>query len=768
MTTLADLAARYPKLLATLEEYDYFPGQLQSDFARILDALEGVWGTPQAGTYLNGLLVSDRPGGRRGFPLGVLEGIMFLHELHGHHHAAPVTERTAVSPLETAAGGRQTPVPPKRNVLSAQRAAEVAAKEDTGRKKKSARARFAWPVIGKVDVLTAKIKELKSGNAPTAEGRRPLGEVLAMFKVIEPNIIDEALALQRDITPRPLLGKVLVNEFKVDEAHVVKALCVQQRVFLTDPVSIAASPEALKLIPIEEAREKGVAPLLVLDRAIVLAVPDPFKFAATDYFKFLTGKHIELVQADPERIATALAAASQSGDDPLARNKSALAAAAPEGAEGEAADGEDDGHGEGHEDVIDQSDSSVIGLVNRIINDAIRVGASDIHIEVFPRAKAGQVRFRRDGIMEPYSEIPMNYYPAVVSRIKIMASLDISERRRPQDGRISFAAGKKRVEFRLATLPTAAGLEAIVMRLLSGSGPLAVDKIGIAPHVLGDFKDHLSKPHGLVLVCGPTGSGKTTTLHSGLKFLNTPHRKIWTAEDPVEITQRNISQVQINHRIGLDFSSALRAFLRADPDVIMIGEMRDLETAKIAVESAMTGHLVLSTLHTNSAAETVTRVLDMGVDQFNFSDALRAVLAQRLTRRVCGDCAEPAEAGKDELVDMAHEFLFSGMSSPPTPRMVSERIEAWRGEYGDGGKLMLRRHRGCEHCMGTGYRGRIGIHELLTADTPEMRRLIRTRASADAIKERGIAGGMLTLRQDGILKVLQGITTMAEIHAVCS
>lgn len=400
---------------------------------------------------------------------------------------------------------------------------------------------------------------------------------------------------------------------------------------------------------------------------------------------------------------------------------------------------------------VTEKDSLLVKLVNKIIYDAFLRKASDIHIEPHPGRKAISVRMRVDGKCSLYQNLPSKYKYAIASRIKIMAELDIAERRRPQDGKIDFKRfGSADVELRVATMPTVGHLEDVVIRLLNVGEPMIFDKLGLTRRNRAAVNAAIKKPYGLMLVVGPTGSGKTTTLHSAIAVINKPDVKIWTVEDPVEITQDGLRQVQINTKIGLTFAAALRSFLRLDPDVIMVGEMRDLETASIAVEASLTGHLVLSTLHTNSAPETVTRLLDMGLDPFSFSDALLCVLAQRLAACLCDHCREkyrPQEAELNELIDEygADDFAASGLSRE---------------------SIILARPVGCDFCQGTGYRGRIGIHELLEC-SDVIKGLIRKKTETDVIRQQAIAEGMTTLKQDGILKVMHGLTEIHEIRRVC-
>jgi type II secretory ATPase GspE/PulE/Tfp pilus assembly ATPase PilB-like protein len=421
----------------------------------------------------------------------------------------------------------------------------------------------------------------------------------------------------------------------------------------------------------------------------------------------------------------------------------------------------------GNQDIAEQqavsSDSALVKLVNRIILDAVEQKASDIHIEANLGPKTTRVRFRKDGTLMNYLELPAQFRNAVVSRIKIMSQLDITERRKPQDGKIDFSRfGPAQVELRIATVPTTSGLEDVVMRVLAAARPVPMDDLGLEKGALNSIKRLISKPHGLFIVCGPTGSGKTTTLHSLLAFLNTSERKIWTAEDPIEITQAGLRQVQVNAKIGWTFAAAMRSFMRADPDVIMVGEMRDAETAKIGIEASLTGHLVLSTLHTNSAPESIVRLLDLGMDPFNFADALLGVLGQRLARRLCPECKTGYVPNTVELEELVLQYCNE------TAIDARKQMKAWTEHHGGAdGKITLFRAHGCEHCDQSGYQGRIGLYELLVADAAT-KRLLQTKARVAEVKSAAIATGMRTLRQDGIEKVLQGVTDIQQVSAVCN
>jgi len=403
--------------------------------------------------------------------------------------------------------------------------------------------------------------------------------------------------------------------------------------------------------------------------------------------------------------------------------------------------------------AVSEESSAVVQLVNKIILDAAARGASDIHLEPYPGKHNTQVRIRVDGACALYQTIPYSFKAAVVSRIKIMSDLDISERRKPQDGKISFKKyGGKDIELRVATCPTQGGLEDVVMRILAAGEPLPLDKMGFSERNYERFISAITKPYGLIFCCGPTGSGKTTTLHSALSYINKVETKIWTAEDPVEITQRGLRQVQVHPKIGFDFATAMRAFLRADPDVIMVGEMRDHETTQMGIEASLTGHLVFSTLHTNSAPESITRLLDMGMDPFNFADALIGILAQRLVRTLCKDCKRSYNPNRSEFDELVREYgneLFENNHQIP---FTSD--------------LTLYKPEGCDACNNTGYRGRMGIHELLIG-TDKIKEMIVNRSTMAEIRDHAIEDGMTTLKQDGIEKVFEGHTDLKEVRKVC-
>ncbi len=416
------------------------------------------------------------------------------------------------------------------------------------------------------------------------------------------------------------------------------------------------------------------------------------------------------------------------------------------------------------------ADNELVKFVNKVIVDAYNQKVSDIHIEPMPGKLKTGIRFRIDGTLMPYIEVPAHFRQAMVTRLKIMCDLDISERRKPQDGKIKFKKyGPLDIELRVATIPSTGGVEDVVMRILAAGEPIPLDKLGLTPHNKERVIRTVEKPYGLFYVCGPTGSGKTTTLHSILKHLNTPDTKIWTAEDPVEITQKGLRQVQINRKAGIDFALIMRAFLRADPDIIMVGESRDKETVAMGVEASLTGHLVFSTLHTNSAPESITRLLDMGMDPFNFADALLGILAQRLAKKLC-DCKEAYVPDAEELrlfaAEYAEELRHSKAWKLDYADETRKLIETWIKTYGQDGQLKFYRHIGCDKCNKTGYKGRIGLHELLIADD-DIKKLIQERARVAEIFAASVEGGMRTLKMDGMEKIMMGLTDIKMVRSVC-
>ena len=575
-----------------------------------------------------------------------------------------------------------------------------------------------------------------------------LGQVLLREKVISREELDKAVSLQQRDRKLPL-GEILVEMGVIDRATVNRLLVRKLGIPFVDPMRFDIDQRAMALVERRLAEKYRVMPLFQTKDEIVVAMENPTDPAPMQELRFATRLRVVPVMANRENILSAIKL--QYGRHEAARNVKDLAASAPAEATVDAHD----------EPAVAVSDNALVRIVNQIIQDAHERKASDIHIETYQGKADTKVKLRIDGELEDYLDVPSHFRNAMISRIKIMANLDISEHRKPQDGKIVFNRfGTANVELRVAIMPTTDGLEDVVMRVLAAAKPIPLDKMGLREPVLSEIKRMAGMPYGLLLICGPTGSGKTTTLHSVLGHINNGKKKIWTAEDPIEITQKGLRQVQVNAKIGLTFAAALRSFLRLDPDVIMVGEMRDSETARTGVEASLTGHLVFSTLHTNSAPESVTRLLDLGMDPFNFADALLGVLAQRLARVLCPDCKKPHKLSEEEVRVLLKEYCDG------TPLVPAEVRKRWELNYGEKQEqLTLYEARGCDKCGKRGYRGRLGIHELLV-NSRAVKALIQTHARVEDIQKTALAEGMLTLKQDGIEKALQGKTDLAQVRAV--
>lgn len=594
--------------------------------------------------------------------------------------------------------------------------------------------------IGEILLEQNKIAPEKIAQAVALQKRRGIriGDVLVEAGLASREDVEAALSDQRRSGGKRL-GEILVDMGIVSERDLAMTLANKFHLAFVDLEECIVDDAAVHEIPLDLLRKRAILPIDSDARQLTIALSDPLDTESIDFARFHTRKRVREVVVAPgqlreylDRILESLAHPGEGGavDEDIFDELVEEVRTEP--------DEPDDASS------LRESDSAVIRLANRILVDAYRRGASDIHVEPNGRERNLRVRFRIDGECVAYQDVPAAYRAPLVSRLKILAGLDISERRKPQDGKILLRLPKQTVELRVATLPTVHDTEDVVMRILADAQPRSLDELELSERNAAEMKNLMRQPHGLLLCVGPTGSGKTTTLHSALSLVNDVGTKIWTAEDPVEISQPGLRQVQVRPRIGFGFAEALRAFLRADPDVIMVGEMRDEETAHIAVEASLTGHLVLSTLHTNSAAETITRLIDMGLDPFAFADSLLGVLAQRLVRRVCASCRESCSPTPEE-----HKELANVLERDP------DELDAqlWRG-------------RGCEACGNSGYRGRVALHELLVADDG-LRHAIEKRASADDIRELAARGGMTSLLRDGVEKCLTGLTDPAQVFAAC-
>jgi type II secretory ATPase GspE/PulE/Tfp pilus assembly ATPase PilB-like protein len=570
----------------------------------------------------------------------------------------------------------------------------------------------------------------------------------------------EALQQMR-LRRHALLSHILVEMKVLSRRKLTQAVADQLKIPIISLHDFVIAPEALALVPKAFSFERQVLPLLATDKTLVVAVETPIDADYLDELRFSAQRQIVPVIVNPEELAIRIASeySSVMGPGELMSVKEEIQQLT------QRLDSEDTfSETTAPHRLVSENDTLLVRLVNMMIIDAQKMGASDIHIEAYPEEQPTRIRFRIDGALSDYLLLPYTLRAAMISRIKIMSNLDISEHRKPQDGKIDFSRfAPLKLELRVASLPTDNGLEDIVMRLLASAKPIPLAKLDFGPELVSRLQSMMHRSYGLILVCGPTGSGKTTTLHSLLAEVNTPENKIWTAEDPIEITHPGLRQIQMIPRAGLIFATAMRAFLRADPDIIMVGEMRDTETTHIAIEASLTGHLVLSTLHTNSAPESVVRLLDMGLDPFSFSDALIGVLSQRLAHRLCPHCKIPAEDSASDIAQMAQDYCKGMALDEPTV------LAQWNTRFGqpEGAAPVLYRATGCPRCNHTGHKGRIGIYELMTA-TPAIKKLIQDRAPVTLLFQRAVADGMLTLQQYGLLKVLEGVTDLHSVRNACT
>jgi len=591
-----------------------------------------------------------------------------------------------------------------------------------------------------------------------------IGELLVKEGLITREALEKALSEQKSSGYR--VGYNLVKLGFINEVELTRMLARQFRMPAVDLSNFEVDPRIAKLIPAELAQRHLVLPLKREGRTLTVAMADPSDLGVIDDLKFITRYDIFPVIAGEYTLRNAVDKHYGDSSEDVLQNIL-----------GEMEDDGDVEVVEEKEEEVNASvlaaaidDAPVVKLINGILTDAVKKGASDIHFECFEHEM--RVRYRIDGALMEIMKPPMKLKAALISRFKIMANLNIAERRVPQDGRIKLKIGKKVIDYRVSTLPTLFG-EKVVLRILDkGNLTLDLEKFGIEPRAEHDLMEAVSNPYGMVLVTGPTGSGKTTTLYSALSKVNNIDVNIMTAEDPVEYNLFGINQVLVRTEIGLTFAAALKAFLRQDPNIIMIGEIRDLETGGIAIKAALTGHLVMSTLHTNSAPETVTRLLDMGLEPFNVASALNLVLAQRLVRRICGTCKYKYEPDVVEL-KAAHldpdlsfgDMKFTEEAIQNMKRMATKEAAPLVKDFSLKTKVRempIFKGRGCDACGGTGLKGRQGLYEVM-AMTPAVRKLIMQNVGAAEIRDLAVAEGMLTLRMDGLLKVMKGITTLEQV-----
>ncbi len=566
----------------------------------------------------------------------------------------------------------------------------------------------------------------------------------------------------------------LVMRTLVTDDELQRALARVAGLVEIDLMDFSLERDAFKLITVPQARSLNVVPLGMTNDQLAVASCTPTSADLQRQLSNLSGHSVLLVWAPRSAIAhrldlqvrmtrDALAHGEVSSRDVRQRlmpNGQSTGAAATLGLEDLVVQAMSEvGTSNEAEQLASAAESAgMVRLVNEMITEAQRTHASDIHIESNAGDAMTSIRFRRDGDLEPYLMLPARLRGPLVSRIKIMSKLDIAERRRPQDGKIDFSEyGGQQLELRVAVMPTHDGLEDVVLRLLESAKPLPLSKLGLQPRDMDIIAGFSQRSFGMVLAAGPTGSGKTTTLHSMLAEVNTPDKKIWTAEDPIEITQPGLRQVQMNSKIGLTFANAMRGFLRADPDIIMVGEIRDAETAKVAIEASLTGHLVLSTLHTNNASESVVRLLDLGMDPMNFADSLLGIVAQRLVRLLCDRCAVIQPMDEHDWNALLAEYMEgSDLSHAEAQERLFKATDAHSS-----GEIRVRRPVGCEHCGGKGYKGRIGIYEILQ-NSRSIKQLIQDRARPSEVFDTAVREGMRSLRHDALEKVVQGLIDLKQ------
>ena len=561
---------------------------------------------------------------------------------------------------------------------------------------------------------------------------RRLGHLLVAERLITEDQLKQALAEQKGKTEK--LGSILARLGFITEEQLIGFLSRQYGIPSITLTNIDVDTETLRLVPAQIARKYEVLPVKRIGGTLTLAMADPTNVFALDDIAFMTSLQILPVVAPQATIRKAIEKHYEGGQASMNEMLTEIADANVEVLEGES-----EGKGVDVFELKESADEApVVKLVNMVLVDAIRKGASDLHWE--PYEKHFRIRFRIDGVLHEMLSPPKRLEPAIISRLKIMSSLDISERRVPQDGRIKLRFGQREIDFRVSILPTIFGEKAVLRILDKESLQLDLTKLGFDPWSFEKFSHAIHQPYGMVLITGPTGSGKTTTLYSAISTINSPEHNIMTAEDPVEYNLKGVNQVQVNEGVGRSFAAVLRSFLRQDPDVILVGETRDLETAQISIRAALTGHLVFTTLHTNDCPSTVARLFDMGIQPFLLSSALLVILAQRLGRRICKDCKQPVEGKEEDLVPYGH--VSQGLPN----------VTFYRGK-------------GCATCNFTGMKGRVAIYEVMPVGEI-LRDMILKNAATAELREQAQKDGMKTLRQSGLMKVIEGTTTVEEVLRV--
>ena len=567
-----------------------------------------------------------------------------------------------------------------------------------------------------------------------------VGDILIEAGLVTQKQVDDALREQAS-GKRKRIGLILIENGLITEDQLLTALAHKFGLRVIDLDETTIMPEALSQVPRDMIERMQTLPITLQDNCLTVATATPTDPTISENLRFATNYQIELVCARSTQLGEKIAAIFDKNDDSV------------EDLIDELDDLDIQIDDEPEIEKINESDSKVIKLVNKVLLDANNRGISDIHFEPGMGSQPLRIRYRKDGICYTVHQIAATYKAAVISRVKIIAKLDIAEHRRPQSGKILLKQAGERIEYRVEITPTVGGQEDAVLRVLSSARSFSLQELGFSANNLEQFQQLLRKPYGIILCVGPTGSGKTTSLHSALAEINSPETKIWTAEDPVEITQEGLRQVQVHPKIGFTFEEALRSFLRADPDVIMIGEMRDPITAKTAIGASLTGHRVFSTLHTNNAPETVVRLIEMGMDPFNFADAMLGIRAQRLARLLCKECKQPYHPKRAEYDDLVESYGAEQFKEDDLPKFSKD--------------LTLMKAVGCEACDGQGYSGRIAVHELLV-NSPGIKQAIKQGSGVEAIAEIAMRGGMRNLRMDGIQKIFLGLLDLHQVNRVSS
>ena len=728
------------------------PKALLEKFPRIIEAMSRTWSKEtEFKAVVEDLLFNDRVDERQGFEPEVLQDIFFMKELHDVVHGI----HGDIDPMRVANHGIKEVSHNKNTSVTEKKTLDTPTINSKFFKEES-------------DLIRVKARMEARRLGRTTLKQEKIGAILIEAGALDENKLELALLTQIRSEKKTPLGQILINMGLAKSVDVQRALCLQNGLELLDLDHLAFDGSAAKILPREVELSKKIVTVCKAGSTVLVAMSAPTDYVELEWLGFVIGGPVQLAWASEAAIERRLAGVSKHFTNKQGRttqeseqfNQLAKVVTKPlaERKAQELAIFELNKIG-----VLGAEDPTIAGMVGKMLADAKRIGASDIHIECGVKSERSLVRMRIDGELTHYAQYDKAAHEAVVSRVKIMADMDISERRRPQDGKLAGISelGEK-IEARVSTIPTVGSMEAVTMRILSAAEPVDLDKIGFEPEQLSNAKRLLESPHGLILVCGPTGSGKTTTLHSMIAKINTPEKKIWTVEDPVEIVQEGIVQTQALPKIGYSFDTALRSLMRADPDVIMVGEIRDKETASTALEASLTGHLVLSTLHTNSACETATRMVDLGVDVFALSDSLRGIVAQRLVKKLC-HCCKARDISPSEIDDIARESYIA-MGNTRSSRSDRNR---WLSEIVKmiGGDLQVMEPVGCDECRGTGYRGRIGVQEILIPSLT-FKRALCNKESANELLKIALVEGFKPLKARAIELACMGQTTMSEARSV--